>query len=121
MVDFPESKIVEKPWGREVWFAYGDLYVGKLLEVDAGQRLSLQYHEVKHESMYLLKGRMRFVYADDVNVENLRSFELSAPKTVVIPPGSLHRVEALEDVVIVEVSTPHLDDLVRVEDDHGRK
>lgn len=106
-------KIVDKPWGREVWYAHNDRYAGKILEVDEGHVLSLQKHNLKHETMYLQSGRMRFTLDDDV-------FEWMPGETVAIPPGTVHRMEALEDSVILEVSTPELDDLVRLEDRYGR-
>jgi mannose-6-phosphate isomerase len=106
-------KVVDKPWGREVWYAHNDRYAGKILEVDAGHVLSLQKHNVKHETMYLQSGLMRFTLGDDV-------FEWGPGETVSIPPGNVHRMEALEDSVILEVSTPELDDLVRLEDRYGR-
>jgi mannose-6-phosphate isomerase len=106
-------KIVDKPWGREVWYAHNDRYAGKVLEVYEGHVLSLQKHNVKHETMYLQSGRMRFTLNDDV-------FEWMPGETVAIPPGTVHRMEALEDSVILEVSTPELDDLVRLEDRYGR-
>lgn len=106
-------RIVDKPWGREVWYAHNDRYAGKILEVDAGHVLSLQMHNMKHETMYLQSGRMRFTLGDEV-------FEWAPGETVAIPPGNVHRMEALEDSVILEVSTPELDDLVRLEDRYGR-
>lgn len=118
---FPLPKIVEKPWGREIWFAHNEQYAGKILEVKAGKRLSLQYHEIKHETMYLLQGRMYFVYGNDVQKpEELSREEFAAPRTIIIPPHTIHRVEAIDDIVLVEVSTPQLDDVVRLSDDYGR-
>ena len=108
-----EPRIVEKPWGREVWYAHTDRYAGKVLEVDAGHILSLQKHLVKHETMLLQAGRVRFTLNDEV-------FEWLPGEIVSIPPGNVHRMEALEDSVILEVSTPELDDLVRLEDRYGR-
>ena len=108
-----EPRIVDKPWGREVWYAHTDRYAGKILEVRAGHILSLQQHLVKHETMMLQSGRMRFTLNDEV-------FEWVPGEVVSIPPGNVHRMEALEDSVILEVSTPELDDLVRFEDRYGR-
>ena len=108
-----EPRIVDKPWGREVWYAHTDRYAGKVLEVDAGHILSLQKHVVKHETMLLQAGRVRFTLNDEV-------FEWLPGEIVSIPPGNVHRMEALEDSVILEVSTPELDDLVRLEDRYGR-
>jgi mannose-6-phosphate isomerase-like protein (cupin superfamily) len=106
-------KIVDKPWGREVWYAHNDQYAGKILEVDAGHLLSLQMHEVKHETLYLHSGRMRFTRGDDV-------FEWNPGESIEIPPHTVHRMEAIENSVILEVSTPQLDDVVRLEDRYGR-
>lgn len=108
-----EPKIVDKPWGREVWYAHTDRYAGKILEVTAGHLLSLQKHVVKHETLYLMRGRMRFTREGDV-------FEWLPGQAVEIPPDTVHRMEALEDSVILEVSTPELDDVVRLEDRYGR-
>ncbi|WP_419166763.1 cupin domain-containing protein [Candidatus Palauibacter sp.] len=108
-----EPTIVDKPWGREVWYAHTGRYAGKILEVEKGHVLSLQKHLVKHETMLLQSGRMRFTLNDEV-------FEWAPGEVISIPPGNVHRMEALEDSVILEVSTPELDDLVRLEDRYGR-
>lgn len=108
-----EPKIVDKPWGREVWYAHTDRYAGKVLEVDAGHTLSLQKHRVKHETLFLQSGRMTFTLEGDV-------FEWRPGEVIEIPPDTVHRMEALEDSVILEVSTPELDDVVRLEDRYGR-
>jgi len=106
-------KIVEKPWGREVWYAHTDRYAGKILEVTKGHLLSLQKHVVKHETLYLLSGRMVFTRGSD-------TFDWLPGVAIEIPPDTVHRMEALEDSVILEVSTPELDDVVRLEDRYGR-
>lgn len=108
---------VDKPWGHELWFALTDRYVGKLLVIEAGKRLSLQYHRHKDEAFYLQEGRLRFTRERDgeLIVEDL---EPGAARH--IPPGTRHRFEALERSVIFEVSTPEVDDVVRLEDDFGR-
>ena len=108
-----EPKIVRKPWGREIWYAHTERYAGKVLEVSAGQLLSLQKHNVKHETLYLQSGHMRFTLGDEV-------FEWLPGTAVEIPPGTVHRLEATEDSVVLEVSTPELDDVVRLEDRYGR-
>lgn len=108
-----EPKIVDKPWGREVWYAHTERYAGKVLEVDAGHLLSLQKHEVKHETLFLQSGRMTFTRDGE-------EFEWLPGTAIEIPPGTVHRMEALEDSVILEVSTPELDDVVRLEDAYGR-
>ncbi len=112
-MDTSEPKIVDKPWGREIWYAHTDRYAGKVLEVDRGHVLSLQKHQVKHETLYLQSGRMRFTLGE-------RVFEWLPGQCVEIPPGTIHRMEALEDSVILETSTPELDDVVRLEDRYGR-
>ncbi len=112
-------KIVEKPWGREVWIAYDNgRYAGKLLEIKAGHRLSYQYHEVKHETLYLLDGKIRFLTEDEHgNVEN----EVMVPGGMkVVPPGMKHRMEAIKDSRFVEFSSPELTDVVRLSDDYHR-
>jgi mannose-6-phosphate isomerase-like protein (cupin superfamily) len=109
-----EPKIVDKPWGREVWYAHTDRYAGKVLEVDEGHRLSLQKHEVKHETLFLQSGRMRFTLGEE-------EFEWAPGERIEVPPDTVHRMEALEDSVILEVSTPELDDVVRLEDDYERR
>lgn len=108
-----EPIIVNKPWGREVWYAHTDRYAGKILEVTAGHILSLQKHVVKHETLYLQSGLMRFTLENNV-------FEWLPGEVVSIPPDTVHRMEAIEDSVILEVSTPELDDVVRLEDRYGR-
>ena len=106
-------RVVDKPWGREVWYAHNDHYAGKILEVTAGHLLSLQLHEIKHETLYLQSGRMLFTLGDEV-------FEWRPGEAIEIPPRTVHRMEAVEDSVILEVSTPHLEDVVRLEDRYGR-
>ena len=107
-------KIVDKPWGREIWYAHQESYAGKVLEVTQGHSLSLQKHEKKHETMYLQSGRLLYHL-------NGVEFEMVPGECLSIAPGDIHRVTALEDSVILEVSTPHLDDVVRLEDRYGRQ
>ena len=111
---------VEKPWGYELIWAEAERYVGKVLFVTAGQSLSLQFHRVKDESWYVESGRAELELGERGNAV--------LKKEVVLPgacfrftPGTVHRVKALEDTLIVEVSTPDLDDVVRLEDDYGRE
>lgn len=106
-------KIVEKPWGREIWYAHTVDYAGKVLLVSAGKRLSLQKHEIKEETLYLLSGKVILTYGD-------QTYDWEPGEAVHIPTGTVHRFEAVEDSVLLEVSTPHLDDVVRIEDDFGR-
>ena len=107
-------KRVEKPWGFEVWWAVTERYVGKLIHVNQGQALSLQYHNVKHESMYCLHGRGEILLGDEIKI-------LEPGEAVVIPPLTHHRITALSDLEVIEVSTPELDDVVRLQDRYGRE
>ena len=110
---------VEKPWGWElVWAEAGD-YVGKLLFVRAGESLSLQYHEVKDESWLVQEGRARLELGD-VGGE-LETFEIAPGDAYRLRPGTVHRMTAVEDTLVVEVSTNHLTDVVRLEDRYGRE
>lgn len=109
---------VEKPWGHELWFAQTERYAGKLLHVRAGQRLSIQYHEEKDETSYLLSGRLRL--SQGPSADALVTTELEAGAAWRSEPGQVHMIEALEDAVVVEVSTPELDDVVRLADNYGR-
>jgi mannose-6-phosphate isomerase len=111
---------VEKPWGWELIWAEADAYVGKLLFIRAGEALSLQYHVVKDESWLVRDGRAR-VELGETGHDELDTVELAPGDALRFPPGTLHRVTALEDTLILEVSTPHLDDVVRVEDRYGRE
>jgi mannose-6-phosphate isomerase len=111
---------VEKPWGWELVWAEADQYVGKLLFIRAGEALSLQYHEVKDESWLVREGRARLELGE-VGGGDLETAEIVADDAFRFRPGTVHRVTALEDTLIVEVSTPHLDDVIRVDDRYGRE
>ncbi len=117
-----EPKIVDKPWGREIWYADAEHYAGKVLEVKGGHRLSLQKHEVKEETLYLISGRVRltFVPVGSSAAPEASTFDWTPGRAVHIPTGTVHRFEALEDSVLLEVSTPHLTDVVRLQDDYRR-
>jgi mannose-6-phosphate isomerase len=110
---------VEKPWGWELVWAETDTYVGKLLFVRAGEALSLQYHEVKDESWLVREGRA-VLELGAVGEESLEAVEIAEGDAFRFRPGTVHRVTALEDTLVVEVSTPHLDDVVRLDDRYGR-
>ena len=109
---------VDKPWGYELIWAEADGYVGKILQIDAGEALSLQYHEVKEETLYLLSGTLTF-YAGPVGGD-LEEIELQAGDSFHVVPFTVHRMIAVTDVTMLEASTPHLDDVVRLEDRYGR-
>jgi len=112
------TRLVSKPWGHEEIWAETDAYVGKRLVISAGERLSLQYHEEKHETILVVSGVLRLVHGWEVG--ELETTELGAGEVFDIPPGLIHRFEAPEDVELMEVSTPQLDDVVRLSDDYGR-
>lgn len=112
------SSRVEKPWGHEMIWARTDQYVGKILHIRAGEALSLQYHEVKDETIMVLTGRMRLQHF--VEGEAPREQELVAREPFHIPVGMRHRMIAIEDTDVLEVSTTELDDVVRLEDRYGR-
>lgn len=114
-----EPRRVDKPWGHELWFAHTDRYAGKLLHVKAGHRLSLQYHEDKDESSYLLSGRLLLIQGD--SADQLAESEIEPGGLWRNEPGTVHTIEALEDSIVVEVSTPEVDDVVRLDDRYGRE
>ncbi len=113
-----EPRRVEKPWGWELIWAEAEEYVGKLLFVRAGQALSLQYHERKDESWLVQEGRASLELGEVGG--SLERFEIGPGEAFRYRPGTVHRVTAIEDTLIVEVSTPHLDDVVRLDDRYGR-
>jgi mannose-6-phosphate isomerase len=111
-------RTVPKPWGHETIWAHSDTYVGKILHIKAGHALSLQYHNLKDETIHLLSGEM--IYR--VKIENqLLDVGLKAGESYRNLPGTVHQMEAVTDCDVLEVSTPHLDDVVRLEDRYGRK
>jgi mannose-6-phosphate isomerase len=110
---------VEKPWGYELIWAKGDGYAGKVLFVRAGHALSLQFHREKDESWYVLDGRAELELGDAGQAVLQREI-VAAGAAFHFPPGTVHRVRAVEDTRILEVSTPQLDDVVRLEDEYGR-
>jgi mannose-6-phosphate isomerase len=110
--------VVDKPWGHELIWAKTERYVGKILHIRAGEALSLQYHRVKDETIMVMRGRMQLVYFPDG--DQPRSRELTALEPFHITPGLRHRMIAIEDTDVLEVSTPELDDIVRLEDRYGR-
>ena len=118
-------KIVLKPWGREIWYAEQAAYAGKVLEISAGKRLSLQYHERKTETLYLLSGRVIVTFRPLVAGETPTAATVSAGhehtweagQALHIPVHTIHRFAAVTDAVLLEVSTPDLTDVVRLQDD----
>lgn len=120
-------RIVPKPWGHEVIWAETELYVGKLLHIKAGNALSLQYHNQKDEVIHLLRGRMTYRVTSPLEHgapntgEPLREFEMLEGESFRNTPGTIHQMVALTDCDLLEASTPHLDDVVRLKDLYGRE
>ena len=107
------ARIVEKPWGREIWWAETSRYMGKLIEVRSGHSLSLQYHRTKLETLWVVAGHGRFQIGEQEVA--------AAPGYVVtLPPGTVHRIHADDDLQVIEVSSPEADDVVRLADRYGR-
>jgi mannose-6-phosphate isomerase len=115
----PKAKRVEKPWGHEIIWAHTERYVGKLIVIEAGKRLSLQYHERKDESIFVVRGRLRLELEDEAG--RLVAHELGPGEHRRIPTGRKHRFSGIERVELMEVSSPELDDVVRLSDDYGRE
>lgn len=109
---------IPKPWGSELWFAHTDRYAGKILRVRAGHRLSVQYHAAKDETSFVLSGRV--VVSQGESVERMAARELGPGESWRNTPRLVHTLEAIEDCEIIEVSTPQLDNVVRLEDRYGR-
>ena len=114
-----DVKIVPKPWGHEVIWAHNDLYVGKVLHISAGHALSLQYHNRKDETIHLLSGEM--IYRVKGEDGELRDTRLQVGESFRNAPGTVHQMEAVTDCQVLEASTPHLDDVVRLTDRYGRE
>jgi mannose-6-phosphate isomerase-like protein (cupin superfamily) len=115
-----EPRRVEKPWGWELIWAEAEAYVGKVLFVRAGESLSLQFHNEKDESWYVQSGRAKLELGE-VGQSLLVEEVVAGGACFRYRPGTVHRVTAIEDTTIIEVSTPHLDDVVRLEDAYGRE
>ena len=117
-VNTPGTGRVDKPWGYELRWAITDRYLGKIIHVDAGQQLSLQYHVQKDESILVLRGELDLVLEDDEG--ELLVHRLGEGMSARVRPGRRHRFRAVTDVDLVEVSSPEIDDVVRLSDDYGR-
>ncbi len=112
-----EIEKIDKPWGYELIWARASRYVGKILHVNQGESLSLQYHEKKEETLYLIRGLVQLTLRSD---SEEKIVEMREGQSFHIPPRLIHRMKALEDSDIAEVSTTELDDVVRLEDRYGR-
>ena len=109
---------VDKPWGYELRWAITDRYLGKLIHINAGHQLSLQYHVQKDESIFIQSGVLDLVLEDDAGV--IETHRLTSGMSARVRPGRTHRFVAVEDVDLFEVSSPEIDDVVRLEDSYGR-
>ena len=109
---------VPKPWGYELIFARTDRYVGKILHINKGESLSLQYHEIKEETLFVVTGELKLTVEFD---GDRRVIPLRKGEAFHVPPRLIHRMEAVIDTDVAEVSTPELDDVIRLEDRYGRK
>lgn len=118
-----DVRTVPKPWGHETIWAHTDRYVGKILHIRAGHALSVQYHERKDETVYLLAGEMRYWVkpGDKDGAAPIEDVRLTVGQAFRITPGTVHYMEALTDCDVLEASTPELDDVVRLEDRYGRE
>jgi len=112
------QKYIEKPWGSELWIAVNDNYALKKIFLKKGQRTSLQFHQFKTEHVYILEGKL--LIEEDDKDSNLVATTYQAGEIAYSPPLAKHRLTALEDTSIIEVSTPFLDDVIRIEDDYAR-
>ena len=110
---------IEKPWGHELVWAHSEHYVGKVLVIEAGKRLSLQHHEVKDEWIHVLDGRLTLTLETENGDLDVR--ELGPGDGAHVAVRRVHRFEAIETCTLIEVSTPELNDVVRLEDDFGRE
>ncbi len=114
-----EVRFVPKPWGHETIWAHTDQYVGKVLHIKAGHALSVQYHNLKDETIHLLRGRL--IYRVGVRGGALQDVALREGESFRNEPGTVHQMEAVTDCDLLEASTPHLDDVVRLSDRYGRE
>jgi mannose-6-phosphate isomerase len=113
-----DVKKVDKPWGHELIWASTATYCGKILFIRSGEELSLQFHKEKDETIYVYSGRVQFELGEPGKPTDT---EIVGPGHAFrLPPGTVHRMRALEDTTLLEVSTPELDDVVRLEDRYGR-
>jgi mannose-6-phosphate isomerase len=110
---------VPKPWGHETIWALSDRYMGKILHINAGQELSVQYHDKKDETVHLLSGELSYRVQSDSDL--LEDVQLKLGESFRITPGTIHQMVALTDCDVLEVSTPELDDVVRLSDKYGRE
>tara|TARA_Y100000389_G_C17466136_1_gene525736 strand:+ start:3588 stop:3932 length:345 start_codon:yes stop_codon:yes gene_type:complete len=111
-------KVIEKPWGQEEIIEINDKYMMKKLTMWKGHRCSLQFHQNKKETIYVLSGQLRIISGRDK--DNLNEKIFTSGQSVTISPGTVHRMESIEDSVYLEASTPEIDDVIRLVDDYDR-
>tara|TARA_B110000003_G_C16653104_1_gene535184 strand:+ start:1032 stop:1376 length:345 start_codon:yes stop_codon:yes gene_type:complete len=111
-------KRIEKPWGYEELIEHNEKYVLKRLFMKKDNRCSLQYHDYKHETLYVVTGLLKLTVG--TSMETLDTVELHPGDSYVLTPKTIHRMEGLVDTLYLESSTPELEDVVRLEDDYGR-
>lgn len=114
-----DARLVQKPWGHELIWAHSEHYVGKVLHIKAGHALSVQYHRQKDETIHLLRGEM--IYRVGTTADDMMDISLTAGESFRNTPGTVHQMEAVTDCDVLEASTPHLDDVVRLSDRYGRE
>jgi len=113
-----EYKIIEKPWGKEEFLHLDQSYMMKRLTMHKGHRCSLQYHEKKTETVYILSGKLKIYLGTNKDCLEEKIFEKN--QSITILPFQIHRMEALEDCIYLEASTPEVNDVVRIQDDYNR-
>lgn len=111
-------RLITKPWGQEELLEVNDKYMLKRLTMKEGKRCSLQYHDKKRETIYVLEGKLKIV--SGININDLQERIYSKGEVITIEPGIIHRMEGLTKAVYLEASTPELEDVVRLQDDFGR-
>jgi quercetin dioxygenase-like cupin family protein len=122
MTDRFQPRHVPKPWGHETIWAHTADYVGKILHIKAGEALSVQYHNVKDETVHLLSGELIYrIWEGEGERAEARDVPLRIGDSFHVTPGTIHQMEAVTDCDVLEVSTPHLDDVVRLKDRYGRQ
>tara|TARA_Y100000991_G_C21925654_1_gene328551 strand:- start:94 stop:441 length:348 start_codon:yes stop_codon:yes gene_type:complete len=112
------TNIIKKPWGQEEVIEINDRYMMKKLTMKSGHRCSTQYHNFKQETIYVLSGKLKISYGDKIDQLSTKIYQ--GGETITIPPKLIHRMEAVEDSVYLEASTPEIDDVVRLQDDYKR-
>ena len=113
------NKIIKKPWGKEEVIEINSRYMVKKLTMNAGHRCSTQYHNFKRETIYVLSGQLKIYWG--TKMDQLKSRIFKSGENITIPPKLIHRMEAVEDSIYLESSTPEMEDVVRLQDDYERK